>query len=179
MNYSATSPYYLWTLSRSYLEFGPRAFYKDGHFRETTFIGEAFLRSACFRRGAAQCASCHNPHPADAGDNRVSIKFRSNPDRMCLQCHAEIESHLAQHTRHAIASTGSRCVACHMAPTMNSLLFQAASHEIDIPRADLTAIFGQQESPNACLICHKDRNAEWVGMRLQEWNSPRVIRTGE
>lgn len=169
MNYTANAPFYLRTLSRPYLEFGTRAFYKDGRFRETTFIGEAFMRSACFRRGGAQCASCHDPHPADAGENRVSLKFRSDPDRMCLQCHASIGARITQHTRHAAASAGSRCVGCHMPRIMNSLLFQAASHQIDdIPRADFTSRFGQQDSPNACLLCHEERDAAWVEARLRQ-----------
>ena len=66
MNYSHEPPYYERLLSQPLAEFGARAFYRDGRFRETTFIGESFLRSACFRRGTAQCASCHNPHPPDA-----------------------------------------------------------------------------------------------------------------
>jgi predicted CXXCH cytochrome family protein len=172
MNYRQAPPYYVWTLSRPYLEFGSRAFYKDGRFRETTVIGEAFLRSACFRRGTAHCASCHDPHPVEAAENRVSLKFRQDPDRMCLQCHAEIGTGgLPRHTRHAPASSGSRCAACHMPPIMNSLLFRAASHEIEIPRADLTARFGQRDSPNACLICHADRDVPWLAVQLQAWNA--------
>jgi predicted CXXCH cytochrome family protein len=171
MNYRPERPYFARLASPPYSEFGARAFYKDGRFRETTFIGEAFMRSACFRRGQAQCASCHNPHPADPSDNRNSLKFRDNPDRMCLQCHQpQLGARIAEHTHHSPQSAGSRCAACHMPPIMNALVFRAASHQIDdIPRADLTARFGVQESPNACLICHTDRTIEWIAPQLDHW----------
>jgi len=173
MNFTRTEPYYDRLMSQPYGEFGARAFYKDGRFRETTFIGEAFLRSACFRRGTAQCASCHNPHPPDAGRaNPVSLKFRDDPDRMCTQCHLAAGALGSAHTHHRKESAGSRCVACHMPPIMSSLRFQAASHQIDdIPRADLTMRFGQAESPNACLICHTGQEAQWVEAELKTWNT--------
>ena len=128
------------------------------------------MRSRCFRDGEAQCASCHDPHPPDAAHNPVSLKFQSDPDQMCLQCHAEIKNRITAHTHHAPASAGSRCAACHMPKIMNSLSFQAASHQIDdIPRADMTERFGQAESPLACLRCHDGKTALWAAQRLQAW----------
>jgi hypothetical protein len=170
MNFTSVSPYYLRLQDQPYAELGNRAFYKDGRFRETTFIGEAFMRSACFRRGSAQCASCHNPHPTDPQANRTSLKFTANPDEMCTQCHSAIGARGKTHTHHDAGSAGSRCAACHMPRIMNSLMFPAASHQIDdIPRADLTVRFGQKESPSACLMCHAEKDIQWVAARLQSW----------
>jgi hypothetical protein len=46
---------------------------------------------------------------------------------------------------------------------MEAVLFQARSHEIDdIPDAEMTARFGNADSPNACAGCHADRDAEWL-----------------
>lgn len=57
-----------------------------------------------------------------------------------------------------------------MPPIMNSLMFQAASHQIDdIPRAEPVSRFGREESPNACLICHKDN--QWLAARLRGWQA--------
>jgi predicted CXXCH cytochrome family protein len=168
MNYRPGWPYFSRLLSQPYWEFGARAFYKDGRFRETTFVGEAFMRSACFLRGKAQCASCHNPHPADAAENQKSLKYRANPDQMCLQCHGGAIKDVARHSGHRAESAGSRCVACHMPPIMNSVGFRAASHQIDdVPSAVLTARFGQEESPNACLVCHKDKDVKWLGASMK------------
>lgn len=170
MNYSTqTASFLLKTWSRPYDAFSRRAFYKDGRFRETTFIVEAFTRSACYRRGTAQCATCHSPHLPDFSQNLTSLKFRANPDEMCLQCHGEYRDRIAQHTHHAAGSEASRCVGCHMPRIVNALLFQARSHQIEIPQADLTKRFGEAESPNACLLCHEDRDAQWAEQQLQKW----------
>lgn len=170
MNYTTETPFFVRLQGETSAQFSPRAVYKDGRFRETTYIGEAFMRSACFLRGTAQCASCHNPHPANAVENPLSLKFPQDPDRMCLQCHPYTGAQASAHTRHAADSPGSRCAACHMPPVMNALLFRAASHQIsDIPRADLTARFGREQSPNACLICHGDKDVNWLKEQLGEY----------
>ena len=156
--------------SRPFVEFSHRAFYKDGRFRETTFIVEALMRSACYRRGQAHCGNCHDPHPVDAAVNPTSLKYRVRPDQMCLQCHTRYAAHIGAHTHHAAASEGSRCLNCHMPRIMNSVLFLARSHQIDdIPAAGMTLRFGQRESPNACLFCHREKDSHWVAERLQSW----------
>jgi predicted CXXCH cytochrome family protein len=172
LNYSSSGETFVQkTATRPYSEFLRRAFYKDGRFRETTFIVEAFTRSKCYREGSAQCASCHNPHPPNASANPVSLKFQQDPDRMCLQCHSAISNRIEMHTHHAATSEASRCVSCHMPKIVNSLLFKARSHQIDdIPDAVMTERFGQEESPNACLICHKNRDAAWTAVELAKWS---------
>jgi tetratricopeptide (TPR) repeat protein len=170
MNYSTEGASFVpraWI--RPYDAFSRRAFFKDGRFRETTFMVEAFTRSSCYRKGTAQCASCHAPHVPDFSRNLTSLKFKDNPDEMCLICHSQYRGHTADHTHHALDSEASRCVSCHMPRIVNALLFQARSHEIGIPRADLTERFGQAESPNACLICHADKGALWAEQQLQKW----------
>jgi predicted CXXCH cytochrome family protein len=170
MNYSSTEASYVAkTWSRAYDAFSRRAFYKDGRFRETTFIVEAFTRSACYRKGSAQCASCHAPHVANFSSNLASLKFQDVPDEMCLSCHAGYRAHVREHTHHAASSEASQCVSCHMPRIANALLFQARSHEIEIPRADLTERFGQSESPNACLLCHTGKDARWAEQELRKW----------
>lgn len=151
-------------------EFSRRAFYGDGRLRETTFIVEAFTRSACYRSGQASCASCHNPHAGNAASNRNSLKFAPDSDQMCLQCHAALARNPRAHTRHDPASPAGRCVSCHMPRITNSLLFRARSHQIDDkPDGAMLARFGPQESPNACLLCHQEKGAEWVQEQLRSW----------
>lgn len=154
---------------RPYVEFSRKAFYRDGRFRETTFIVESFERSACFRKGQAHCGSCHDPHPSDAASNTKSLKFTSEPDRMCLQCHAPAYTEV-KHTKHQREAEASRCVSCHMPKIMNSLLFLARSHQIDDkPDAAMTERFGQRESPNACLVCHAERTTQWIREQSRSW----------
>ena len=143
--------------------FSRKAFYRDGRYRATTFISEAFARSRCFRQGQATCGSCHNPHPSNAAQNPNSLKFAEDSDEMCVQCHAEIRARPERHTRHAANTEASRCVSCHMPRIMEAVLFQARSHEIDdIPDAEMTERFGNTDSPNACSTCHTDRDAAWL-----------------
>jgi hypothetical protein len=33
----------------------------------------------------------------------------------------------------------------------------------------MAARFGARESPNACLMCHKDRDAAWLSVALATW----------
>jgi predicted CXXCH cytochrome family protein len=143
--------------------FSRKAFYRDGRYRATTFISEAFARSKCFRQGQATCGSCHDPHPANAARNPNSLKFAEDADAMCTQCHTAIGDRPERHTRHPARTEASRCVSCHMPRIMEAVLFQARSHEIDdIPDAEMTARFGNADSPNACAGCHADRDAEWL-----------------
>lgn len=153
---------------RLYAEFSEKAFHRDGRFRETTFIGESLVRSACYRRGGAHCGHCHDPHPADAATNPKSLKFRDRPDQMCLQCHPSYAQDLTAHTRHSTESPASRCTSCHMPKIMHSLGFEASTHRIDdVPDAKMTLRFGQEKSPNACLLCHTDKDAVWI---IEQWD---------
>ena len=55
---------------------------------------------------------------------------------------------------------------------MNALMFEARNHQIDdIPDAEMTARFGAQDSPNACLTCHTDRDAAWLKLKIAAWKS--------
>jgi hypothetical protein len=53
---------------------------------------------------------------------------------------------------------------------MDALLFEARTHQIDdIPKAEMTLRFGQQESPNACLLCHAEKSPQWLSQQLSTW----------
>jgi predicted CXXCH cytochrome family protein len=175
LNYSPNGEFFMHHQSQTYNVFSRKAFYKDGRFRETTFFVESLLRTRCFREGHATCGSCHDPHPANAAANPNSLKFLDHPDQICLQCHAEYRqgSAFVRHTHHSYPSPGSRCVSCHMPPMVDALLFEARSHEFDqIPDAQMTLTFGEQESPNACQICHQQKSAKWVQQALAVWKGP-------
>ena len=173
LNYSTAGEFFKQYAMRPYGEFSRKGFYKDGRFRQTTFIVESLLRSACFKKGNMTCGNCHDPHPADAASNPTSLRFRDHPDQMCLQCHPQYTNQEAMqhHTHHAAASEGSHCVSCHMPRIMDALLFEARTHRIDeIPDAVSVERFGQQESPNACLLCHPQKDAAWLSAQLSSWN---------
>jgi predicted CXXCH cytochrome family protein len=163
VNYSETGePFRTYSLELP-AAFSRKAFYRDGRYRATTFISEAFARTECFRKGDATCGSCHDPHPPNAAQNPTSLKFSEDADTMCVQCHTDWRDRPERHTRHAAGTEASRCVSCHMPRIMEAVLFQARSHEIDdIPDAEMTGRFGNAGSPNACLSCHATRDAAWL-----------------
>ena len=86
---------------------------------------------------------------------------------MCVQCHTGFKDAPERHTRHAEGSEASRCVSCHMPRIAEALIFKARSHQIDeIPDAAMTARFGADDSPNACLSCHRDKGLEWLATAM-------------
>jgi tetratricopeptide (TPR) repeat protein len=164
--------------SRPYMEFALRTFYKDGRFRPVSFIVESFLRTQCYQKGRAQCGHCHDFHPSDPSNIR-GLKFLDDPNRMCLQCHPQFGVGLETHTHHAAKSEGSRCTACHMPKIMTTVMFRTMTHTIDdIPSAEMTALYGQGSSPNACLICHADKDPVWLKRELSRWNVHKAGNTG-
>ncbi len=152
--------------SRGATEFSRKGLYRDGRFRETTFIVESFRRSRCFQEGGARCGNCHHPHPPDAASNPVSLKHRDRPDEMCLPCHSAMRAETRRHTRHDTLE----CVDCHMPRIQNALLFAARTHTLDdIPRSETARRYGPDESPNACLLCHRDKDVSWLERELRAW----------
>jgi hypothetical protein len=59
-----------------------------------------------------------------------------------------------------------------MPKIMDAVLMRARTHKIDsIPNGDLALRFGQEESPNACLLCHQQKDALWVKAAMQQWQA--------
>ena len=177
LNYVSARAFFGNRLRQPYGEFSRKGFYKDGRFRQTTFMVEALERSQCFKQGGVSCVACHDPHSHDSASNPTSLKFRDQPDLMCTGCHQQFQdaAAVARHSHHAADSEASRCVSCHMPRIMDALLFRARYHQIDdIPSAEMTKRFGQEESPNACLLCHTKKDTDWVQAQLSSW---RVLRS--
>jgi predicted CXXCH cytochrome family protein len=174
LNYSASGDFFGTHLRVPFGEFSRKGFYKDGRFRQTTFMVEALERSQCLKKGQVSCGTCHDPHGHDSASNSTSVKFPDQPDLMCTGCHTQFQdsARAVQHSHHPAESEGSRCVSCHMPRIMDALLFRARTHQIDdIPNPEMTKRFGQEESPNACLLCHGQKNADWVEQQLQSWKT--------
>lgn len=172
LNYVSSTEFYGDRPRQPYGEFSRKGFYKDGRFRQTTFMVEALERSQCFKRGGVSCVSCHDPHSHGSASNPTALKFIDHPDLMCTGCHTQFkdETAIARHSHHPADSEASRCVSCHMPRIMDALLFRARYHQInDIPNAKMTKRFGQEESPNACLLCHTNEDADWVEEKLASW----------
>lgn len=156
-------------------EFHTTALYKDGRLRQTTFIVESLLRTACYRGGKLHCGYCHSPHSPGAARNSRSLKYPEEPNRMCVVCHPryQTEDALESHSRHKKPPATKQCISCHMPKIMNGLGAAVRTHTIDdLPRADTAARFGVSESPNACLAsgCHANQSIGWLRRELGRWS---------
>ena len=174
LNYSTTGTFFVRDPMIPFGEFSRKGFYKDGRFRQTTFIVEALERSKCFQKAAVSCGTCHNPHSHDEATNRTALKFSDDPNQMCTGCHTKFQdkAKTATHSHHASGSEASQCVSCHMPRIMDALLFRARTHQIDdIPNPDMTQRFGQSESPNACIQCHTEKSPTWVKQQITTWKA--------
>lgn len=140
------------------------AFWADGTMRVAGREFNALIESACYQRGELSCLSCHSMHgyaePAD------QLAPDAIGDAACAECHAAITSRVAEHSRHAEDSTGSRCANCHMPHTSFGLFGAMRSHRVDSPSAAVTAETGR---PNACSLCHLDRPLAWAAEHLSSW----------
>jgi predicted CXXCH cytochrome family protein len=139
----------------------PDRFWKDGTARLTAYEYLGVTQSPCFRGGRFSCASCHRMH---GGDVAGQIEPELRGDRACTQCHTAIARDVSAHTHHAPASSGSRCLDCHMPRIVYGVLAIHRSHRVESPdvRRDVEA-----GRPNACTACHADRGAPWAAERMR------------
>lgn len=149
---------------------GDRPFFPDGRVR-TFAYQQGHLFSACYRNGSMTCASCHDPHAQSYRDVSGRPLAGRLDDGQCTGCHASTAEPIEQHTRHAAASAGSRCVNCHMPyqqqPELGTAVRYARSdHTIAIPRPGFDEQVGIQ---SACARCHTDRTAVALAEQVKAW----------
>jgi predicted CXXCH cytochrome family protein len=137
-------------------------FWSNGSPRLTAYEYQGIIRSRCFTEGEPgkriNCLTCHTMH---GGDAKGQITEENRTNRPCLSCHQQYEADeaLAAHTRHAPASAGSNCYACHMPRVVYGVMSVHPTHEITVPAPEMTASAGV---PNACNQCHLDRSVNWA-----------------
>jgi predicted CXXCH cytochrome family protein len=140
------------------------AYWADGRTRR--FSNDAFglWQSECYLKGKATCLDCHVvPHNTDIDRNP---QLRPDANALCTRCHESIGAALAKHTHHAERSAGSSCVECHMPRTVYSIKAEIRDHSMTIPVPENTI---RHNIPNACNVCHKDRDAAWSLEKMNAW----------
>jgi len=145
-------------------------YFADGRTRVFAYQ-EGHLSSDCYLNGSMTCVDCHDPHSQHYRDiNGAALPGRFD-DGQCVDCHASKAEPVTQHTHHAAASAGSRCVSCHMPylqePSVGPRVPYARSdHTIPIPRPSYDARLGIE---NACGGCHRDRSIEDLDAQVTNW----------
>lgn len=140
------------------------AYWPDGRPRQLSNEALALWQSQCFLKGGATCITCHSqPHNVDVDR---STQLRPNNNGLCTACHAAIAANISAHTHHSPKSSGSSCMECHMPATVVSLQTRMRDHSISIPVPENTI---RHDIPNACNLCHRDKDAAWTVRQMQAW----------
>ena len=135
-------------------------FYPDGRDLGENYTMTGWLMSPCVKSGQLDCTHCHT------SSGRYRFKSAENPNAACLPCHRDKVENVTEHTRHDVSSTGSKCVSCHM-PVTEFARMTRSDHSMRPPSPAATLKF---ESPNACNICHKDKDAKWADDHVRKWH---------
>lgn len=133
----------------------PPLYHPDGQIDDEVFVHGSFLQSRMQRAGVV-CSNCHEPH---------SNQLLAEGNAVCAQCH-DTDTYDAQPHHHHPAGSGAQCVNCHMPEQRYMGVDDRRDHSMRIPRPDLTLALG---TPNACTLCHGDRDSSWALDALRTW----------
>jgi tetratricopeptide (TPR) repeat protein len=153
-------------------------FYPDGRDLGENYTYTSWRMSPCVKSGQLKCIHCHT----SSGRYRFQGEQANSA---CLPCHAERVKNATAHTHHKAKGdrrvvpggkgTGTfseaenepvPCVGCHM-PTTEFARMRRSDHSMLPPTPAATLAF---KSPNACNICHRDKDAAWSDKYVREWH---------
>jgi tetratricopeptide (TPR) repeat protein len=133
-------------------------FYPDGRDLGENYTLTTWLRSPCVKSGKVSCLHCHT--------SSGRFRQKDNPNQACTPCHDKRVENAMAHTRHKGDSPGNECISCHM-PTTEFARMQRSDHSILPPTPAATIAL---ESPNACNLCHEDKDAVWADKTVRQWH---------
>lgn len=133
-------------------------FYPDGRDLGENYTHTSWMTSACAASGRLDCNHCHTASGRSRFPGEAS-------DQSCLPCHEQHLEKAEAHGHHVKGSAGNRCVACHM-PTTRFAAMGRTDHSMRPPTPVTTKAF---QSPNACNLCHADKDAAWADEWVRKW----------
>jgi tetratricopeptide (TPR) repeat protein len=134
-------------------------YYPDGRDLGENYTYTSWLMSPCVKSGKLDCMHCHT------SSGRYRFKEPEDANKACLPCHEERVNGALAHTRHKEGTTGSQCISCHM-PMTSFARMNRSDHSMLPPVPAATTAC---QSPNACNICHADKDAAWADRQVREW----------
>jgi predicted CXXCH cytochrome family protein len=137
-------------------------YHADGQMLDEVYNYGSFKQSRMFAAGVT-CGDCHEPHGA---------KLRAPGDGVCLQCHASEKYAAAAHHHHEAAAPPLACASCHMPEHTYMVVDRRHDHSFRVPRPDISAKLGIEDTPNACNDCHRDQTAGWAAAAVERWHGP-------
>jgi len=135
-------------------------YYPDGHDLGENYTLTSWSMSPCFKSGKLDCMHCHT------SSGRYRFKKEKFNDA-CMPCHEDKVMDPTAHTHHTAESKGSKCVSCHM-PMTSFARMNRSDHSMLPPTPAATMAY---QSPNACNICHNDKDAEWADKYVRQWRT--------
>jgi len=136
-------------------------FYPDGRDLGENYTLTSWSRSPCVLSGQLDCLHCHT------SSGRYKFAEPKNANNACNPCHAARVADAPSHTRHPAGSPGNRCISCHM-PMTEFARMHRSDHSMLPPTPATTMAFG---SPNACNLCHTDKDAAWADRQVRQWHA--------
>ena len=135
-------------------------FYPDGRDLGENYTYTLWMMSPCVKAGKLECMHCHT------SSGRYRFKKEKFNDA-CMPCHEKHVKDPPLHTHHKPESEGSRCISCHM-PKTEFARMERSDHSMRPPMPAASIAF---KSPNACNICHKDKDARWADDFVRKWRT--------
>ena len=135
-------------------------FYPDGRDLGENYTLTSWRMSPCAKSGKLDCMHCHT------SSGRYRFKKEKFNDA-CMPCHEDKVKNPTEHTHHAAESEGSKCISCHMPMTAFARM-NRSDHSMLPPTPSATMAY---KSPNACNLCHKDKDAAWADKYVRPWRT--------
>jgi tetratricopeptide (TPR) repeat protein len=132
-------------------------FYPDGRDLGENYTYTLWLLSPCVKSGELACNHCHT--------SSGRFRQKKDPNQSCLPCHQERVDNATEHTHHPAESKGNLCISCHM-PMTEFARMRRSDHSMLPPTPAATIAF---KSPNACNLCHTDKDAVWADKHVRQW----------
>jgi tetratricopeptide (TPR) repeat protein len=138
-------------------------YYPDGRDLGENYTYTTWLLSPCVKAGKLDCITCHT------SSGRYRFKEEAKANDACLPCHGERVKSAAEHIHHPPDKPGvpTKCVSCHMPMTAFARM-NRSDHSMLPPAPAATMAFG---SPNACNLCHQDKDAAWADQNVRQWRT--------
>lgn len=144
-------------------------YFNDGQQKDEVFNLASWQQSRMHARGLT-CTDCHDAH---SGGTRAA------GNALCTGCHNPVGPAAGPHvdTRglqrkdydspaHHHHDTPVSCVECHAPKRTYMGVDPRLDHAFRIPRPDLSV---ETESPNACNLCHADKDPAWAARAVATW----------
>ncbi|HPR62061.1 MAG TPA: ammonia-forming cytochrome c nitrite reductase subunit c552, partial [Prolixibacteraceae bacterium] len=136
-------------------------FYPDGRDLGENYTMTGWHMNTCAKKSEMHCVTCHT----SSGRYRYKSDDLTTANKACTTCHTDKEANYEAHTHHALGENSIKCVDCHMPQTQFGHMVRSDhSFRPPMPKASI-----EFNSPNACNICHTDKDAQWSQQHLLKW----------